>query len=46
MADVLDMVGSVDMYELACKTNDKVALNSEEKDLTAELDAAFKEIGN
>ena len=45
MTDITTLVGSVDMYELACKANHNIALSADEKDLTAELDARFKEIG-
>lgn len=45
MTEISELVGSVDMYELACKTNAKVDMEAEEKELIAELDARFKEIG-
>lgn len=45
MTDITTLVGSVDMYELACKANHNIALSADEKDLTSELDARFKEIG-
>lgn len=45
MIDIAEAIKGVDMYELAHKTNAQVALSDEERDLTAELDARFKEIG-
>lgn len=45
MIDIAEVVKDVDMMELASKTIDGVALTDEEKELTAELDAQFKEIG-
>lgn len=45
MTEFAELVKDVDMMELASKTVDQVALTAEEAELTAELDARFKEIG-
>lgn len=45
MIDIAETIKGVDMFELAQKTNAQVALNDEERELTSELDARFKEIG-
>ena len=45
MTEIAELVKDVDMMELASKTVDQVALTAEESELTAELDARFKEIG-
>jgi len=45
MTDIAELVKETNMFELAQKTNHSVALTDEETELTAELDARFKEIG-
>lgn len=45
MTEIAELVKNVDMFELAQKTNHQVALTDDERELTAELDARFKEIG-
>lgn len=45
MTEIAELVKDVDMMELASKVTDNVALTNEEAELTAELDARFKEIG-
>lgn len=43
--EVAEILKSVDMYELACKTNRDATLTENESLAVAELDARFKEIG-
>lgn len=43
--EVAEILNSVDMFELACKTNRDAALTENESIAVAELDARFKEIG-
>ena len=45
MTEIAELVKDVDMMELASKVADNVSLTNEESELTAELDARFKEIG-
>lgn len=43
--DIAEAIRNTNMYELACKTIDKVELDETEKLVTAELDQKFKDIG-
>ena len=43
--ELAEKIKTSDMYELACKTNAKMDLDSDEKDIVAQLDAHFKEVG-
>ena len=45
MTEISELVKDVDMMELASKVADNAILTNEETELTAELDARFKEIG-
>ena len=45
MTEIAELVKNTNIFELAQKTNAKVALTDDERELTAELDANFKEIG-
>ena len=45
MTEIAELVRDVDMMELASKVAENVSLTNEESELTAELDARFKEIG-
>ena len=45
MIDISEAVKKTDMFELAQKTNYKLDMTDDEKDVVAELDEAFKKIG-
>lgn len=45
MTDILENIGEVDMFALAEKVTYNVDLKDEEKDIVADLDASFKQIG-
>jgi len=45
MTDIAEMVKKTDMFELAQKTNYKLDMDDNEKDVVAELDEHFRKIG-
>ena len=45
MTDIAEMVKKTDMFELAQKTNYKLDMTDDEKDIVAELDEHFRKIG-
>lgn len=43
--EVAELINKTNIYELACKTNHKMLLSDDEKDITSQLDAYFKNVG-